>query len=266
MNMKSVFWVQNKSADSISALRRLLLLLATAALGGLLLSACAPTSSSTASITATPQTSSTTAPAAAAVPSQAPTSSYPAIVKAEDIQTILNLQASDFESLIKSDVPSGQWTIYKPFTTDLSKMFDATLLQSVTSNGGSAGAAIVFQDQNTADPLELVSVFATLYDTPDDAKKGSTLWTQHNDADITSAYGGPGSVLINGQSITYYNLNGLKQGNAWSENFVFYNNLNLLASLGGTDTSDAGRKQMDQIGQDIDKAIIAKLMAKELGQ
>jgi len=58
----------------------------------------------------------------------------------------------------------------------------------------------------------------------------------------------------------------LKQGNAWSENFVFYNDLNLLASLGGTDTSDAGRRQMDPVGRDIDQAIIAKLIAKEPGQ
>ncbi|HUH97327.1 MAG TPA: hypothetical protein VLZ89_08225 [Anaerolineales bacterium] len=47
---------------------------------------------------------------------------------------------------------------------------------------------------------------------------------------------------------------------------MFYNDLNLLASLGGTDTSDAGRRQMDPVGRDIDQAIIAKLIAKEPGQ
>ncbi|HUH97326.1 MAG TPA: hypothetical protein VLZ89_08220 [Anaerolineales bacterium] len=188
--MKTVIWVQNKSTDSINALRKLPPFLITANLGGLLFSACATTSSITASLTATHQTSSTSTPADTPVPSQASTSSSPSLVKAEDIEAILNLQASDFEGLIKSDVPSGQWTIYKPFTTDLAEMFDSALLQSVTANGGSAGAATAFRDQNTADPLELAFIFAAIDDTPDEAKKGSTLWTQDNDADISSAYRG----------------------------------------------------------------------------
>ncbi len=180
-------------------------------------------------------------------------------VTSDNTNALLTISSDDFSNLIRQDVPDGKWNVGQP-VVDMAAIFPSLLNHQLRGSGANSATSLSIANENAASSPKAIQLIATVYTAYRDARHGTNVWTQFMNHNFTDPYSGPQSVTVNGQKIPYMLVDGLDQGTAWSQSWVFYNNCSLLAALQSPDTSQAARQKMDRAGTDLVMNLLARLM------